>query len=123
MRMAESERSGFQRGRGWYRSGCCPLRIYVSDFMSGNWRTLISPCLFHTLIVSLTVFDLIPSPSGAWSFSATVTLPIQPTFVLHLFAGTKILSSDGHERFYLWDLKAPEVALQLRNIEAGEVRS
>ncbi|KAH6915812.1 hypothetical protein BKA70DRAFT_1216132 [Coprinopsis sp. MPI-PUGE-AT-0042] len=72
---------------------------------------------------TLAIFALEPSPSGTWSFSATVTLPIQPTSQLHLFSGNKILSSDVHERVYLWDVTAPEVALQLRNVEAGEVES
>lgn len=71
-------------------------------------------------LVSVAIFALNPNGSGSWCLSEALNLPV-PAARLHLFSGTKILSSDEHERLYLWDISTPEVALQLRNVEAGEV--
>ena len=72
------------------------------------------------LSVRVTILDLCPDLPETWSFVTRVAFDI-PVTHLHLFSGTKILSSDEHERLYLWDIEKPKVALQLRNVEAGEV--
>ncbi|TFK29600.1 hypothetical protein FA15DRAFT_609595 [Coprinopsis marcescibilis] len=69
---------------------------------------------------SITVYGLTPHPqSPSNGFGVVARVPI-PTKRLHLLSGSKVLSSDEQERLYLWDIQRPQVALQLRNVEAGQ---